>query len=139
MRQVLDILRGCFATYVAGTVLLFVSELPSALTGPSVFTIWESAIIFAVYGALFAVIATLIVLVLWLILASFKTVVRFPLAPFCGGLIFCWLGLLIGGEIGFVVGFVLGGIAGIHFWYWAFGRIWDVQLRLRSSPRQTAP
>lgn len=131
MAQLKDILRGCVATYVAGTFLLFITELPSALTLPSMFTLWESLLLFVVYGAFFAFFTTLIVLLIWLVLASRKATISFPWAPFSGGAILCWLGLLLAGKSGLVVGFALGALAGIYFWYWAFGRVWDVRMGFR--------
>ena len=133
MKQFRDILRGALATYLFGTFLFFVAELPMVLQGPSMFSLGETFMILAVYGAMFAFFATLLVLLLWVILAANQTTVAFPVAPFVAGVIFCGLGWLLAGSVGLVVGFALGAIAGVHFWYWAFGRVWDVQMRFKSE------
>lgn len=133
MRQLRDILRGCIATYLAGTFLIFVAEIPGRLRGPSVFDLGETFVLLAVYGAVFAFFASLIVVGIWLVLAMNKTIVIFPIAPVVAGFLFCGLGFLLAGKAGLVVGFGLGAIAGVHFWYWAFGRVWQVSMQFSRS------
>jgi hypothetical protein len=134
--QFRDILRGCFATYVAGTLLLFIAELPSAFLGTSVFHLGETLVILTFYGALLAILLTLIVLAIWLVLATLKAEVIFPVAPIVATLL---ISIPMIAESGLASGLLLavffGGFAGIHFWYWAFGRVWQVEMGFNKEKR----
>ena len=127
--QFKDILRGCFATYVAGTLLLFVAELPSAIFGDATFGLGETLVILMVYGAMLAFLLTLIVLFVWLILAFIQAEVVFPVAPAVAiALISLPMIAEVGLGAGLLLGVFFGGLAGTHFWYWAFGRVWQVEM-----------
>lgn len=139
MAQFRDILRGCFATYVAGTLLLFIAELPSAFFGSAVFDLGETLVILMIYGALLALLLTVIVLGIWLVLAIMQAEVVFPVAPIVATvLISIPMIAELGLGAGLLVGVFFGGFAGIHFWYWAFGRIWQVEMGFGAGPSEKA-
>lgn len=129
MAQFRDILRGCFATYVAGTLLLFIAELPSAFFGTAVSNLGETLVILMFYGALLAILLTLIVLAIWLVLATLQAEVIFPVAPIVATLLISIPMIAESGlASGLLLGVFFGSFVGMHFWYWAFGRVWQVEM-----------
>ena len=139
MGQIKDILRGCFATYLAGTLLLFIAELPSAFFGTAVFDLGQTLGILMVYGALLAILLTVIVLAIWLVLAIMQAEVIFPVAPVVATfLISIPMIAEFGLGTGLIIGVFFGGFAGSHFWYWAFGRVWQVEMRLGTGSTEKA-
>ena len=128
MRQFKDILRGCIATYFVGVFLFLATEVPSILMGRAIFDMWSTLVLFAVYGAALAIPTTLIILVIWGALAARDTIVQFLAAPCVAALIFGALAVAMADINGLVFGVFSGALAGLHFWYWAFGRAWKVRM-----------
>ncbi|WP_375254528.1 hypothetical protein [Yoonia sp.] len=48
MRQTKQILRGCFATYCLGVIVLLAMEIPLVLEGRTLFGLWDTLVIFVV-------------------------------------------------------------------------------------------
>ncbi|WP_131802561.1 hypothetical protein [Yoonia litorea] len=128
-----DILRGCFATYVAGTALLFVAEIPAAIMGNAIFGLTESLFILVFYGALLAALLTLIILAIWLCLAFLQIQVLFPVAPLVAAVLISLPMTAEAGVPGFLLGVFFGALAGVHFWFWAFGTVWRQEMRFGAT------
>ena len=113
--------------------MLFTAELPAVLSGRMAFDIWSTLIIIFSYGAFFALILSIIIVLIWFVLASRKTTVVFPVAIVVGGGLVGAGSAALFGPLGLLFGIFFGAFAGAHFWYWAFGTGWSVQMQLKQQ------
>lgn len=128
--QFLQVLRGCLGAYATG-VLLY-----SALVAlyvwqrdPAVFAAWGNVLIGVVYGGAMAVPITLVVVLLWVVLAWNKVTVTLPVALVAGGVLTGLAAIPFSHNLDGVVAFALiGYLFGAVFWVTAFG--WTSRVRL---------
>lgn len=133
MRQVLQVLRGCFATYLATLLVLILLEVPIHANDPRpVFDFGQTVSLFVIYGGVLALMISIFVVLIWAILAARKTTVSFWAAPITGVLIFLPLLGYGSGITGALLGLFLGIAVGGFFWFWAFGARSPVQMRFRN-------
>ena len=127
--QALAVLRGCFAAYLAGVIIVWTGFLFAG--SPSVFGPWISLVISATYGAAFAAIVTIVVLLIWLLPAWRRSLVLWWIAPISSSLL---VGLLFASSLGgkeiFMSAAALGLFLGSVFWLAAFGRNKTALMRL---------
>lgn len=124
--QILKVLRGCFFAYFFGVSAVWLTDLNSRWDGfQDILAYLDFVITVHLQGAIAAGIVTVMVLVLWLGLAYWKTTVAWWAAPAVAGLILM-VGLItlrINLNISQLTGLILFSCAtGIVFWLAAFGR-----------------
>lgn len=132
--QALTILRGCFAAYITGVIIVWMGFLaasylfgPSAEIGP---WMWLTLFASAAYGAVLAAIVTVFVLLVWLVLAWRRSLVLWWIAPISSLAVGLLFASVLGGEVVFIIAAMLGLFLGSIFWLAAFGRSKSALLRL---------
>lgn len=131
--QIVSILRGCLAAYAVGVLFNWGGQLLSTAHRPGrSLDPWNDLWFSAVFGAILALPMTLLVLLIWYLLARRSKTVTYRDALASGaagtGLAF-WA---VGNPLPWLlVGLALGAAFGAAFWLTAFGRRRQVTLTLR--------
>ena len=130
--QIFSVLRGCVAAYIVGVLFNWAGYLIDIRHRPRpAGDIWTDLVFMAVMGGGLALIATILVLALWFVLARRGATVSYRDALTTGAagtvLVFWLVGNLLPWLL---VGVLLGAAFGAAFWLTAFGRRREVTLSL---------